>query len=103
LSAFLNLASAGPLGASDDLPVQPRAPPEHHQDKPTIDLKDLPHLSQHPGILGNPNEGTSTASPSGFTIPVSLSDGSQGTNRSSTDLRCAWLSDIDNFRMRYVL
>lgn len=103
LSASLNCVSAGPLGASDDLPVQPPAPPGQRQDNPTIDLKDVARLSQHTGVHDNQNEGMSTDSPSGFTIPIPRSDDSQGTNRSSIDFRCVCLINIANCRMHCVL
>ena len=75
---------AGPLGASDDLPVQPaEAMPS------TIDLKDLAQLSQQAGTPSVQSEGESATSRSGFTIPVPRSEDSQGTNRSSMDFRWA--------------
>ena len=73
-------ALTGMLGASDDLPVQP---PSH----PTVDLKDVVRLSQHTGRQGNPSEGGSEESRSGFTIPIPRSEDSQGTNRSSRDFK----------------
>lgn len=103
LSVSLTCAFAGPLGASDDLPVQPPAPPGHHQGNPTIDLKDVARLSQHTGVLDSRKEGMSMDYPSGFTIPIPRSDDSQGTNRSSIDFRCACLSNIANSRMHCVL
>ena len=75
---------AGPLGASDDLPIQPAEAMWS-----TIDLKDLAQLSQHAGMPSVQGEGETVTSPSGFTIPVPPSEDSQGTNRSSMDFRWA--------------
>lgn len=75
---------AGPLGASDDLPVQPA-----EALRCTVDLKDLPQLAQHAGGPDAQSEGETVTSPSGFTIPIPRSEDSQGTNRSSMDFRWA--------------
>ncbi len=77
-------ALSGMLGASDDLPVQP-AGVSH----PTIDLRDVGRLSQHPGVHNRQSDNESNESRSGFTIPIPRSEDSQGTNRSSLDFKSA--------------